>query len=85
MLCAKSFHLPQPTMVVSSFYMTLPSNSSMTIFPNNTVAEYKVKLPEQVDLSGNWEVGLASITFTHTWFNISKENEKMTLEKKPHA
>ena len=58
------------------FYVTLPSNSSLEIFPDNTLTEFKIKLPERVDLVGTWEVGLASITFPHTWFNIRKENEK---------
>ena len=54
------------------FYMTLPSNASMSVFPNNTLSDYKVKLPEHLDLTGNWEVGLASITYPHTWFNLQK-------------
>ena len=58
------------------FYMTLPSNSSMTYFPDNTLAEYKVKLPNHVDLSESWEVGLASITYPHTWYTIREENRR---------
>lgn len=58
------------------FYVTLPSNSSMTIFPNNTLAKYKVKLPEHINLTGSWEVGLASITYPHTWYNIRDENRR---------
>ena len=54
------------------FYMTLPSNSSMGVFPSNALSEYKVKLPEHLDLTGKWEVGLASITYPHTWFNLRK-------------
>ena len=58
------------------FYITLPSNSSMTVFPNNTLSEYKVKLPYHMDLSGSWEVGLASITFPHTWFTITNNERR---------
>ena len=43
------------------FYLTLPSNSSMTTFPDNTVANFRVKLPQTLDLSGRWEVGLTEI------------------------
>ena len=53
----------------------------MDTFPNNTLTEYTVKLPERVDLAGAWEVGLASITFPHTWFNIGKENHKFYIDK----
>ena len=62
------------------FYMTLPSNSSMAFFPNNTLTEYKVKLPFHVDLTGNWEVGLASITFPHTWYNIRDDDQRFYLD-----
>ena len=45
----------------------------MSVFPSNTLSEYKVKLPEHVNLTGNWEVGLASITYPHTWFNVQRQ------------
>lgn len=57
-------------MALGQFYITLPSNASMDIFPNNTLAEFKVKLPNHMNLDGDWEVGLASITFPRTWFTI---------------
>lgn len=58
-------------MEVRQFYVTLPSNSSMGIFPKNTQAQYKVKLPEHLSLTGPWEVGLTSITYPHTWINVT--------------
>jgi len=58
----------------SQFHMTLPSNSSMKIFPDNTLSNFKVKLPEAINLSGKWEVGLSSITFPHTWYSITDVN-----------
>ena len=47
------------------FYLTLPSNVSLDVFPDNKTSEYRVKLPQPVELDGNWEVGLYSI-FTQT-------------------
>ena len=70
------FICPSHNMSTSQFYVTLPSNSSISVYPNNTLAEYRVKLPERVDLVGAWEVGLASITFPHTWFNIVQDDQK---------
>ena len=52
------------------FYLTLPSNASMSIFPENTTASFRVKLPQTVDLSGDWEVGLYSMTYPRTWYNL---------------
>ena len=43
------------------FYLTLPSNSSMNYYPDNTLAHYTTALAQEVDLSGRWEVGLSEI------------------------
>jgi hypothetical protein len=47
------------TVVMSGthFYVALPSNASLAVFPNNTATSYRVKLPQTIDLDGNWEVG----------------------------
>jgi hypothetical protein len=52
------------------FYVALPSNASLSTFPDNTTTSYRVKLPQAIDLNGNWEVGLFSITYPHTWYNL---------------
>ena len=57
---------------MSHFYLTLPSNSSFDYYPNNTAAHYFTKLPKDVSLDGEWEVGLAEIDFPHSWFNVPK-------------
>ena len=48
------------------FYLTLPSNSSLAIFPDNKTTSYRVKLPQTIDLEGNWEVGLYSVSYPNT-------------------
>lgn len=52
------------------FYLTLPSNASLSIFPDNKTTSYRVKLPQAIDLSGNWEVGLFSISYPNTWYTL---------------
>jgi hypothetical protein len=52
------------------FYLTLPSNSSMDYFPNNTLASFTTRLPEMLDLDGSWEIGLAEIQYPHSWYNV---------------
>jgi len=47
---------------MSTFYMTLPSNSSMNYYPQNTVAQYTTKLNGQIELDSEWEVGLTVTT-----------------------
>ena len=56
----------------SSFYMTLPSNVRNTHF-NNTVANFKTDLAQKLFLSDEWEVGLAGISYTNSWYNLISE------------
>lgn len=57
----------------TQFYVWLPSNSSMNVFPSNTLAEYRVHLPQPLQLTGEWEVALTEIQYPHSWNNV-REN-----------
>ena len=57
-------------------YITLPSNSSMNYFPDNTLASFKTKLLSPLELHDQWEVGLAEIIYPYTWFNINFTNNQ---------
>ena len=61
---------------MSDFYLTLPSNSSMDYFPDNTMTRYTTKLPKRIQLEGDWEVGLAEIQYTRLWFNIPFKSDR---------
>jgi len=52
------------------FYLTLPSNASLNIFPNNKTTSYRVKLPQTINLEGSWEAGLYSISYPNTWYTL---------------
>ena len=39
------------------FYITLPSESSRDVFPENNPSEYTVRLPRWIQLKGEWEIG----------------------------
>ena len=60
---------------MSDFYLTLPSNSSMDIHPDNTMANFKTRLPNRVELEGRWEVGMVEIQYPHTWYNLREDEE----------
>ena len=64
---------------MSSFYLTLPSNSSMDTFPENTLTQYVTKLPDRFDLLGEWEVGLSEIQYPISWYNVSKEDVQLEM------
>src|SRR5688572_30289327 len=58
---------------MTHFYLTLPSNSSQELFPNNTLTEFTTQLPSTIELTNEWEVGLAEIMFPRSWYTIPKE------------
>lgn len=58
---------------MTHFYLTLPSNSSHNYFPNNTLTDYTTKLSSTIELTSEWEVGLAEIMFPRNWFTIPKQ------------
>lgn len=59
-----------------SFFLTLPSNSSMEEFPDNTLTHFRVKLPRTVHLAGEYECALVDVSFPTSWYNlITREND----------
>lgn len=59
----------------TQFYLWLPSNSSMDRFPDNTLTEYRVQLPQSIRLSDEWEVAITEIQYPHSWNNIHGKNK----------
>jgi hypothetical protein len=54
------------------FYITLPSNSSMKYFYNNTTTRYSTQLPRQIELIGEWEVALVEIQYPLTLQTVNE-------------
>ena len=55
------------------FYIVLPSNSSMDLYPDNKTSSFKVNLATHLDLDiDKWEAALAEIQFPISWYNIRK-------------
>ena len=55
-------------------YVTLPSNSSMDIYPGNKITSFKVKFSETYQVnSEHWEVALKEIQFPHLRYNVRKD------------
>ena len=67
--------------MATDFYLTLPSNASIKTYPDNTLAHYITDLPQRIDLSGEWECGLAEIQYPHTWYNIGVKDTWMFLSE----
>jgi len=48
------------------FYLVLPSSSSHAYYPNNDPGHYFTKLPQEICLEGEWEVGLSELQLQNT-------------------
>ena len=75
--------------MATDFYLTLPSNASMKLHPDNTLAHYITDLPQRISMSGEWECGLAEIQYPHTWYNVREDdtwfylNERIPVARTP--
>ena len=69
-------------MEVTQFYLHLPGNSSRDKFPHNILTEYRVSLPQTLNLTGEWEVALTEINYPDSCYNTQQfrfyvRNEKL--------
>ena len=46
-----------------NFFCTLPSNSSLNLFPENVLSRYRVQLSKPITLAGEWETGVSEVSF----------------------
>ena len=63
-----------------AFYLTLPSNSSMQIYPTNTLTNFTTQLPNSLFLDRDWEVGLAEIQHPYTRNNIRSGKNRVYIK-----
>jgi hypothetical protein len=59
---------------MTHFHVTLPSDNSLDTYPSNTASRFTVKLPDRIELNGDYEVGLAELMYPHTWFNFDNSD-----------
>lgn len=62
------------------FYLVLPSNSSMSYFPDNTTACFTTQLCHEIRFIGEWVVGLAEIHVPCTIMHIQKTESWFTFK-----
>ena len=67
-------------MQTQEFTINLVSNASMATYPNNTLSQFTTLLPNQLTLTGFWEVALAEISWPSTIQNITQGQFKFKLE-----
>ena len=49
---------------MSSFKLYLPSNACPNVYPNNTPTDFRTVFDKPIEVEGNWEVGLESISYS---------------------
>lgn len=57
------------------FYLTLPSQGG----DGNTTSSFTVNLPYEIQLPGEWEVGLVDVLYPTSWYNIHERNNTVEL------
>ena len=67
---------------MDQFYITLPSNSSGEFYPENTISQFRTKLPRGISLPENWEVGLCELIFPANWYNVVRGGNNVTFRRK---
>lgn len=65
-----------------SFYVTLPSNSSLEYFPENKLNNFTTKLHSTLRLEGSYEVGLVEMSYPQNWSFKKDGNITFRIDKK---
>jgi hypothetical protein len=63
-------------------YMTLPSDSSFSFFPDNTISRYTTKLAAPLSFTdGVYEIGLSDFQYVNSWNNVTRDEGYMDIER----
>src|SRR5215831_19728413 len=57
---------------MAHFYLTLPSNSSLSYYPENTLTTFTTRLANPIKLQGDWECALVEISFPRNWYTVPR-------------
>lgn len=61
------------------FFITLVSNSSMNVYPENKTSSFTVLLPQKISLKGEWCVAVAEVHYNYNFFNVNDQNNKIKV------
>lgn len=59
-------------MMAQEIHITLPSNASMKLYPENKPQLYKTELLRPLTLKGSWEVAIIDIQYPYKWKTIEQ-------------
>ena len=61
----------------NGFFVTLPSNASPLVYPNNEICQFRTKLAKPIILSQAYEVGLIEIQYPRVWNSFTENDSKI--------
>jgi hypothetical protein len=64
---------------MGDFYVTLPSNSSMDLFPENKTSNYTIKLAKKITVTNKCKVGVAEIHIPLNIVNVTENNNSIFI------
>lgn len=56
---------------MDNFYVTLPSDASANLYPDNKRGHYVTKLKQDISLVGHYEVAIVELQFKHDFYNFT--------------
>lgn len=65
------------------FYITLPCNASTDVYPDNRISNYKTRLARNMNLKGQWEVGLIEFYYPISWYTFNEEDAAFIINADP--
>ena len=62
------------------FRIVLPSNSSMSIYPENKISSYTTQLANTLKLDAEkWEVAIVEFSYLHLWYNVREDRNRLKI------
>ena len=61
----------------NGFFVTLPSNASQLVYPNNKIWQFRTKLAKPLILQEPYEVGLIEIQYPRVWNSFTENDAKV--------
>jgi len=61
------------------FYVTLPSNASQLVYPNNKIWSYRTKLAKTLIINEPHEVGLIEIQYRKVWSSFPTSDASISV------
>lgn len=63
----------------NGFFITVASNASPHVYPNNKIWHFRTKLAKPIVLNGAYEVGLIEIQYPRNWQSFPKSDACITI------